>query len=61
LQQLFARVGYKPARVKDIVKRMSSAGITDVAVALTHFIREDRHTAGWRSLLNSLEPFEKSM
>ena len=61
LQRLFARVGYKPALMKDIVKRMSSEGITDVAVALTQFISEDRHTAGWRALLDSLEPFEKSM
>jgi hypothetical protein len=61
LRRLFARLGYKPALMKDIVKSMSAEGITDVEVALTHFIADDRQTAGWKALLESMEPFERSV
>jgi uncharacterized protein len=61
LRRLFARLGYKPALMKDIVKNMSAEGITDAEVALKHFIADDRQTAGWKALLESMEPFERSV
>jgi hypothetical protein len=61
LRKLFARLGYKPALMKDIVKSMSAEGMTDVELALEHFIAEDRQTAGWKALLESMEPFERSV
>jgi DNA-binding MarR family transcriptional regulator len=61
LRKLFARLSYKPALMKDIVKSMSAEGLTDVEVALEHFIADDRQTAGWKALLESMEPFERSV
>ena len=58
---LFARIGFKPALMKDIVKSMSAEGITDVDAALKHFIADDRQAAGWKALLESLNAFEKSV
>ena len=61
LRMLFARLGFKPALMKDIVKSMSAEGITDVEVALKHFIADDRQAMGWKALLDSLPPFERSV
>ena len=58
---LFARIGFKPALMKDIVKSMSAEGITDVDTALKHFIADDRQAAGWKALLESLDAFEKAV
>lgn len=38
LKVLFARIGFKPALMKDIVKSMSAEGLTDVEMALKHYI-----------------------
>lgn len=61
LRKLFARLGFKPALMKDIVKSMSAEGITDIEIALKHFITDDRQAVGWKALLESMEPFERSV
>ncbi|MFM9971985.1 MAG: hypothetical protein ACKVQK_26695 [Burkholderiales bacterium] len=61
LKTLFARLGFKPALMKDIVKSMSAEGITDVEIALKHFIADDRQAFGWKALLESMEPFDRSI
>jgi len=61
LRKLFARLGYKPALMKDIVKSMSAEGVTDVEIAVKQFIADDRQAAGWKALLESLPPFERSL
>jgi len=61
LQSVFERIGFKPALMKDLVKSMSAEGITDVKIALTHFVRDDRQIAGWRALMNGVQPFERAL
>lgn len=61
LRQLFARVGFKPALMKDIVKNMSAEGITVVELALQHFIHDDRQINGWAALLDSIPPFARTV
>lgn len=61
LRKLFARLGYKPALLKDIVKSMSAEGVIDVDVALKHFIADDRQVAGWKALLDSMEPLDQAV
>ena len=57
----FARIGYKPALMKDIVKTMSAEGITDVPTGLKHFIADSRQASGWNALIESLDPLEKAL
>jgi uncharacterized protein len=57
----FARIGYKPALMKDIVKTMSAEGITNVDIGLKHFIADSRQTSGWNALIESLEPLERAL
>jgi hypothetical protein len=61
LRRVFQRIGFKPALMKDIVKAMSAEGITDVDTAVAGFLKDDRQVAGWRALLQSLEPIERSV
>ena len=61
LRRLFARLGFKPALMKDIVRGMSAEGVTDVDVALKHFMTDDRQVAGWKALLDSMTPFEQAV
>ena len=61
LRRVFARVGFKPALMKDLVKSMSAEGITDVEIALTRFAQDDRQIAGWRALMNGVQPFERAL
>jgi hypothetical protein len=58
LYDLFVKLGHKPALLKDVVKSMSADGIVDVKVGLQRYLAADRHVAGWRALLESLEPFD---
>jgi uncharacterized protein len=61
LKRLFAKLGFKPALMKDVVKSMSAEGITDVDIALAHFIADGRQTGGWQALLVSMTQFEQSV
>jgi len=59
LRRLFEQIGFKPALMKDLVKAMSAEGITDSALALKHFMSDERQTIGWQALLRSFEPFDR--
>ena len=61
LRRMFARVGFKPALMKDLIKNMSAEGITDVDIAFRHFMEDDRQIAGWAALIDSLAPLERSV
>ena len=61
LRRVFSKLSFKPALMKDIVKSMSAEGITDVDIAITRFLQDDRQIAGWRALLQSLEPIERGV
>jgi uncharacterized protein len=61
LSRAFAHIGYKPALMKDLVKSMSAEGITDVDLALKHFVADERQVIGWRALLAAMSPIEKAL
>lgn len=58
LSDLFARLGYKPAVLRDIVKIMSTEGIVDVKKGLNLYLNDPSRIASWRSLLDSLDDLE---
>ncbi|GHT80581.1 hypothetical protein AGMMS49960_06440 [Betaproteobacteria bacterium] len=59
LRVLFARLGYKPALLRDIVKSMSAEGMTDVDLGLMNYLSDDRQTSGWNGLLSPLDHVER--
>ena len=61
MQAAFARIGHKPALMKDLVKSMSAEGMTDLDVGLARLVEDDRHVAGWRGLLSTMTPFERTL
>jgi len=61
LRRLFARIGYKPALLRDIVKAMSAEGVIDTDAGLAHFMADERQAAGWRALLHTLDAFEQGV
>jgi hypothetical protein len=61
LRRGFARIGHKPALMKDLLKAMSAEGDTDVDAALDRMVRDDRQVAGWRALLAGVLPLERGL
>jgi hypothetical protein len=61
LRRVFVQIGFKPALMKDLVKAMSAEGITDADLALKRFMQGDKQIAGWRALLNSVQPFDRAV
>jgi hypothetical protein len=61
LREVFARIGHKPALMKDLIKSMSAEGITDVATGVTRMLLDERQAAGWRALLHPLSAFDKTV
>lgn len=61
LRLLFARLGHKPALLRDVVKTMSAEGITDVERGFALYLADERHVAGWRALIDTLQPLERGL
>jgi uncharacterized protein len=61
LKTLFARLGHKPALMKDIIKSMSVEGETDVNKGVERFLKDDHQVAGWHALVESLSPLEQGV
>jgi hypothetical protein len=61
LEKVFEHIGHKPALMKDIVKAMSAEGITDVDLALDHFVNDERNFLGWQSVFNGLQPLDQAV
>lgn len=61
LRAAFARIGYKPASMKDLVKSLSAEGTTEVDAGLRRMLVDDRYVAGWRGLLAAMQPFERML
>ncbi|QRX84963.1 hypothetical protein JQN73_13635 [Glaciimonas sp. PAMC28666] len=61
LQKVFAHIGFKPALMKDIVKEMSAEGMTDVNLALAHFMQDERNFLAWQSVFSGLQPLEQAV
>lgn len=59
LRKVFAHIGYKPALMKDLVKNMSSEGITDVDLGLKRFMSDERQVNGWQSVFAGLDRVEQ--
>ncbi len=57
----FARIGFKPGLMRDVVKGMSAEGITDVQQGIGHYMHSDQQTALWRALLGSVDAFDQGV
>jgi uncharacterized protein len=61
LREAFDHIGHKPALMKDLVKAMSAEGSTDVELALTNLVQDDRQVVGWRALLAGMTLLERAL
>ena len=61
LQRVFARIGFKPGLMRDLVKSLSAEGLTDVEAGVKRFLLDDRQVAGWSALMEPHGPFERAV
>ena len=61
LQRVFAKIGFKPGLMRDLVKALSAEGQVDVEAGLRRFLLDDRQVAGWFALLQPLDLFERAV
>lgn len=61
LQRVFARVGHKPALMRDLVQWASAEGQTDLDAVLQHYLRDGRQVAGFNALLQPLGALERAL
>jgi len=61
LRRVFARIGFKPGLMRDLVKSLSAEGYTDVEAGVKRFLLDDRQVAGWRALLQPHDLFERAV
>jgi uncharacterized protein len=61
LRALFERLGHKPALLRDVVKGMSAEGLVDVERGFQMYLADERHVAGWRALIDTLQPLERAL
>lgn len=61
LQRVFARIGFKPGLMRDLVKSLSAEGLTDVDAGVQRFLLDDRQVAGWSALLQPHDLFERAV
>jgi hypothetical protein len=61
LRRVFARIGFKPRLMRDLVKSLSAEGLTDVDAGVKRFLLDDRQVAGWSALLQPHDLFERAV
>ena len=61
LRRVFARIGFKPGLMRDLVKSLSTEGFTDVEAGVKRFLLDDRQVAGWSALLQPHDLFERAV
>lgn len=61
LREGFARIGFKPALMRDMVKAMSAEGMTDVPQGIAQYMNSDHQVAIWRTLLDALDAFDQGV
>ncbi len=61
LRRVFARIGFKPRLMKDLVKSLSAEGLTDVDEGMRRFMRDETQVALWQALLQPLDTFERAL
>jgi hypothetical protein len=61
LKEAFARIGFKPRLMRDLVKALSAEGRTDVLDGLKRFSLDERQVAGWNALLQPHDAFDRGV
>ncbi len=61
LRRVFARIGFKPRLMRDLVKSLSAEGLTDLQAGVKRFLLDDRQVAGWSALLQPHDLFERAV
>jgi uncharacterized protein len=61
LRRVFARIGFKPGLMRDLVKSLSAEGLTDVDAGVKRFLLDDQQVAGWSALLQPHDLFERAV
>jgi uncharacterized protein len=61
LRRVFAKIGFKPGLMKDLVKSLSAEGLTDIDAGVQRFLLDDRQVAVWGSLLQPHGLFERAV
>ena len=61
LRQVFARIGHKPALMRDLVKWASAEGLSDLDLVLRHYVRDERQVAGFNALLQPLGGLDRAL
>jgi len=61
LRRVFARIGFKPRLMRDLVKSLSAEGLTDVDAGVKRFLLDDRQVAGWSALLQPHDLFDRAV
>ncbi len=61
LRRIFARIGFKPRLMRDLVKSLSAEGLTDLEAGVKRFLLDDRQLAGWSALLQPHDLFERAV
>ena len=61
LRRVFARIGFKPRLMRDLVKSISAEGLTDVDAGVKRYLLDDRQVSGWSALLQPYDLFERGV
>lgn len=61
LQRVFARIGHKPALMRDLVKWASAEGMTDLDAVVQHYLRDAHQVAGFDALLQPLGGLDRAL
>lgn len=61
MQRVFARIGHKPALMRDLVKWASAEGMTDIEAVVQHHLHDERQVAGFNALLHPLSGLERAV
>lgn len=61
LRDVFKKIGFKPALMRDIVKAMSAEGVTDVKRGVENYMASDHQVAIWSALLNAVDAFDQGV
>lgn len=61
LRRVFARIGHKPALMRDLVKWASAEGMTDLDAVVRHYLGDPRQVAGFDALLQPLGGLDRAV
>ncbi len=61
LREVFRKIGYKPALMRDIVRSMSAEGVTDARRGVANYMASDHQVAIWLALLDPVDAFDQGV